>query len=100
MNFMENNGINDKNSQALKALRSEIDELDGVIAATLKRRFSVCEKIKKVKQAAELSVEDLSRESAVYEHIAALFENQKQKTAAINVYKSIIKECKTLQTEE
>lgn len=100
MDFIKNDLLNDNAAQSLKDLRAEIDELDGVIAATLKRRFLVCEKIKKVKQNAGLSVEDLSRESAVYERIAALFENSKQKTAAINVYKSIIKECKALQTEE
>lgn len=99
INFMENKGFS-KNELSLRKLRAEIDALDGDIAAMLKKRFCVCEKIKKVKLSAGLAIEDSSRESAVNEHIAALFENQKQKNAALNVYKSIIKECKALQTEE
>lgn len=94
------NKCSSENSLSLSELRAEIDALDGDIAAALKKRFCVCEKIKKVKLSAGRPIEDCSRESAVNEHIAALFENQKQKNAALNVYKSIIKECKALQTEE
>lgn len=84
-------------NENLKKLRSEIDQIDEEICSLLKRRFSVCEKIKTEKNLCGLSVADKNRESAVYEHIGGLFGDERQKTAAVNVYKEVVKNCKDLQ---
>ncbi len=94
---MDNRLIKEKEAE-LSALRLEIDEIDGEICALLKRRFSTCEKIKSVKDFLGKSVTDLSRESAVNGHIAPLFDCEAHKNSAKNIYKTIIEECKILQT--
>ena len=81
----------------LTILRGEIDKTDEDISLLLKKRFLLCEKIKNEKAARGLSITDSSRESAVYEHIGGLFENEKQKKAAIDIYSAIIENCKDLQ---
>lgn len=95
-----NNDLIDEKKAELKAVRAEIDELDEQICSCLKRRFFACEKIKDAKKFLGLPVTDLSRESAVNEHIAALFESETQKNAAKIVYKSIIESCKAIQNED
>ncbi len=78
-------------------LREKIDEIDEEICKLLKQRFSTCKDIKKVKAESNRQITDLSRESAVYEHIASLFEDETQKNCAKEIYESIITQCKNIQ---
>lgn len=81
----------------LTILREEIDKADEEISSLLKKRFLLCEKIKKEKAAKGAGITDSLRESAVYEHIGGLFENEKHKKAAVKIYEAIIENCKDLQ---
>lgn len=84
-------------SENLNELRKQIDKVDGEICSLLKARFCLCEKIKAEKNLSGLNITDKTRESAVYEHIGGLFDCEKQKNAAKNIYKEIIKNCKEIQ---
>ncbi len=81
-------------------LREKIDEIDEDICKLLKKRFSTCKDIKKVKAESNKQITDISRESVVYEHIASLFEDETQKNCAMQIYQSIIKQCKIIQETE
>lgn len=82
----------------LNELREEINCIDDKIATLLKERFSVCKKIKLVKEKNDLPITDLTRESAVYKRIEGFFSFNNEKVAAKNIYETIIKNCKILQT--
>ena len=79
---------------SLICLRGQIDE---ELCFLLKKRFSVCREIKKVKETNGVAITDVSRESAVYEHVSALFDLQEDKEAAKKIYGAIISGCKDLQ---
>ena len=81
----------------LSDLRKQIDEIDEQLAALLKRRFSVAEKIGEYKKANAIVVTDGGRESAVYEHIDGFFDDVLQKKEAKKVYMQIIASSKELQ---
>lgn len=82
---------------SLICLRGQIDEIDEELCFLLKKRFSVCREIKKVKETSGAAITDVSRESAVYEHVSALFDLQEDKEAAKKIYGAIIGGCKELQ---
>ena len=82
---------------SLICLRGQIDEIDEELCFLLKKRFSVCREIKKVKETNGVAITDVSRESAVYEHVSALFDLQEDKEAAKKIYGAIISGCKDLQ---
>lgn len=82
---------------SLICLRGQIDEIDEELCFLLKKRFSVCREIKKVKETNGAAITDVSRESAVYEHVSALFDLQEDKEAAKKIYGAIISGCKDLQ---
>ena len=81
----------------LSDLRKQIDEIDEQLAALLKRRFSVAKQIGEYKKANAIVVTDSGRESAVYEHIGGLFDDDLQKKEAKKVYVQIIASSKELQ---
>lgn len=81
----------------LSDLRKQIDEIDEQLAALLKRRFSVAKQIGEYKKANGIVVTDGGRESAVYEHIGGLFDDDLQKNEAKKVYMQIIASSKELQ---
>ncbi len=82
---------------SLICLRGQIDEIDEELCVLLKKRFSVCREIKKIKEKNGLNVTDGSRESAVYAHVSALFDLPEEKDAAHKIYGAIISGCKDLQ---
>ena len=89
---------NEVNNNELEELREEINAIDNELATLLKKRFSVCKKIKLVKEKNNLPITDLAREGAVYERIEGFFNLNYEKVAAKNIYESIIKNCKFIQT--
>lgn len=82
---------------SLICLRGQIDEIDEELCVLLKKRFSVCREIKKIKEKNGLNVTDGFRESAVYAHVSALFDLPEEKDAARKIYGAIIGGCKDLQ---
>lgn len=82
---------------SLICLRGQIDEIDEELCVLLKKRFSVCREIKKIKEKNGLNVTDGFRESAVYAHVSALFDLPEEKDAAHKIYGAIIRGCKDLQ---
>lgn len=82
---------------SLICLRGQIDEIDEELCVLLKKRFSVCREIKKIKEKNGAAITDVLRESAVYEHVSALFDLQEDKVAAKKIYGAIIGGCKDLQ---
>ena len=81
----------------LDDLRIRIDEIDEQLAALLKQRFSVAKQIGEYKKTNAIAVTDNGRESAVYEHIGGLFDDDLQKKEAKKVYMQIIASSKELQ---
>ena len=78
-------------------LRKQIDEIDDKIGTLLKQRFSVAKQIGECKKESGIAVTDSGRESAVYEHIGGLFDDDLQKNEAKKVYVQIIASSKELQ---
>jgi len=81
----------------LTALRNKIDEIDEDICKALEKRFAVVKEIGDYKAEYGIGVRDEVRESAVYEHIARLFNDEKQKNAVMEIYRSIISQSSNLQ---
>ena len=78
-------------------LRNQIDSIDAQILALLKQRFEVALKIGELKKEQGAPVQDVKREEEVLKKVASAFSCDSQKECAINIYKSIIKECSNLQ---
>ena len=81
----------------LDNLREEIDEADEAVCAALKKRFAVVKKIGEYKKENGIRVLDKTRESAVFEHIARLFDEKDEKNAAKEIYDAIVRASKNLQ---
>lgn len=54
-----------KNKQNLKEYRSEIDAIDTIISAMLEKRFSITDKVGKLKKELSLPIFDRSREDEI-----------------------------------
>lgn len=54
-----------KNKQNLKEYRSEIDAIDTIISAMLEKRFSITDKVGKLKKEQGLPIFDRSREDEI-----------------------------------
>lgn len=87
-------------NQEIIRLRADIDKTDAKICELIKKRFKTAKQIGQAKKNAGLAVCDTSRESAVYELIAAHFDDDNQKEAIKNIYKTIIEESKKLQNSK
>lgn len=81
----------------LDKLREEIDEADEAVCVALKKRFAVVKKIGEYKKENGIRVLDKTRESAVFEHIARLFDEKDEKNAAKEIYDAIVSASKYLQ---
>ncbi|QMS84934.1 chorismate mutase [Candidatus Xianfuyuplasma coldseepsis] len=77
----------------LKALRSEIDDLDQSIMELLEKRMDIAIEIGNYKQLKNITVFDSSREQSILEK-ASTFSHSPQIS---NIYKAIMKESKSLQ---
>lgn len=81
----------------LDKLREEIDEADEAVCNALKQRFAIVRKIGEYKKENGIRVSDRNRESAVFEHIARLFDEKDEKDAAKEIYEAIVTASKKLQ---
>ena len=81
----------------LEQLRKQLDGIDEELCRALNKRFSVVKKIGEYKKQNQIAVTDSDRESTVYEHIGGLFNDERQKNAAKEIYKKIITQPKELQ---
>jgi chorismate mutase len=86
-----------KNNQKLEKLRKEIDLLDRKIAALIGKRFSVADKIGKLKKKNKMKIENKGREKIVLTKVKKSVKINKQKKAMSNIYKEMIKQTKQLE---
>lgn len=86
-----------KSNQKLDKLRKEIDLLDIKIAGLIGKRFSIADKIGKVKKKNKMKIENKGREKIVLTKVKKIIKGNKQKKAMSNIYKEIIRQTKQLE---
>jgi len=82
----------------LENLRKDIDEIDEQIAALLIHRAAISKKIGIIKAKAGLPVFDAERELSVIQKIGHKTADDCEATALVNIYRAILEESRTLQT--
>lgn len=86
-------------NKSKEQLRNQIDVIDEQIASLLQSRFTLAKAIGKLKKDRALPVKDASREEEVLLKVSAFMQEDDEKQAVLQIYKSIIKECSNLQKQ-
>ena len=84
-------------NKSKEQLRNKIDAIDEQIASLLKSRFALAKAIGELKKNTNSPILDALREQEVLLNASNAVLNEDEKVAIINIYKTIITECKNLQ---
>jgi shikimate dehydrogenase len=86
-----------KNKEELGKLRKDIDLIDNNIVILIGKRFSIADKIGKIKKNHHLKIEDRKRENQVLTKVKKSIQGLKRKKAIYYIYKEIIRQTKNVE---